>query len=270
MTLLSSRYRIWGRPGARGPDEVEALQTDVMRFMAILGFCLMVIFALVKTMPMAPPDSRPKIEAQKPMSLMPETHSPEARSPQAHSPKAHSPKAHSPKAHSPEAPRPQAPLQQAQSLLKKQGGPGAAPAVRPETDPIPYAREEQGFILRFSSESGLQSLIAAGEVGFYAMAGNKAWRLKISPGGPLFVVADGPASFYEMAPETVPGPYIRALEGKVAAFGPRTMIWGVTLPERTRAGIHHQMNGKPGGTLAIQEDGSVICSPGRAETRGYP
>jgi hypothetical protein len=245
MTLLSSRYRRWGRPGAGGPDEVEALQTDVMRFMAILGFCLMVIFALVKTMPMAPPDSGPRIEAQKPMTLTSE-------------------------AHSPEAPRPQAPLQPAQSLLKKQGGPGAPPAVRPETDPIPYAKEEQGFILRFSSESGLQSLIAAGEVGFYAMAGKKAWRLKISPGGPLFVVADGPASFYEMAPETVPGLYIRALEGKVAAFGPRTMIWGVTLPERIRAGIHHQMNGKPGGTLAIQEDGSVICTPGRAETRGHP
>jgi hypothetical protein len=50
------------RPGFGSQDEVEALQTDVMRFMAILGFCLMVVFALVKSMPMAPPDSRPRID----------------------------------------------------------------------------------------------------------------------------------------------------------------------------------------------------------------
>ena len=37
-----------------GPDEVEVLQTDVMRFMAILGFCLTVIFTLVRSLPVAP------------------------------------------------------------------------------------------------------------------------------------------------------------------------------------------------------------------------
>ena len=37
---------------AAGSDsELEALQTDIMRFMAILGFCLMVIFALVQAIP---------------------------------------------------------------------------------------------------------------------------------------------------------------------------------------------------------------------------
>jgi Skp family chaperone for outer membrane proteins len=35
------------------------LQTDVMRFFAILSLCLMAIFALVKTLPMAPSDTRP-------------------------------------------------------------------------------------------------------------------------------------------------------------------------------------------------------------------
>ena len=249
MTLLSSRYRRWGRPGAGGTDEVEALQTDVMRFMAILGFCLMVIFALVKTMPMAPPDSRPRIEAQKPM-------------------------AHTPAAHAPEERPPRASVPEAQGRLKKQGGPGVVPVVHPEPDPKPdpisHTKEEKGFILRFSSEKGLQSLIAAGEVGFYAMAGKKAWYLKISPRGPLFAPAEGPALFYEMAPGTVPGPYTRALAGHVAAFGPHTMTWGVTLPKRTIAGIHHQMEGKQGGALVIREDGSVTYTPARAEKRGYP
>ena len=42
-------------------DDVEMLQTDVMRFFAILCLCLMAIFALVKTLPMAPPDTGPAI-----------------------------------------------------------------------------------------------------------------------------------------------------------------------------------------------------------------
>jgi hypothetical protein len=37
------------------------LQTDVMRFFAILCLCLMAIFALVKALPMSPPDDRPTI-----------------------------------------------------------------------------------------------------------------------------------------------------------------------------------------------------------------
>ncbi len=40
-------------------DDAEMLQTDVMRFFAILCLCLMAIFALVKTLPMAPPDTGP-------------------------------------------------------------------------------------------------------------------------------------------------------------------------------------------------------------------
>lgn len=37
-------------------DESESLQADVMRFMAILGLCLMVIFALVQSLSMLPED----------------------------------------------------------------------------------------------------------------------------------------------------------------------------------------------------------------------
>jgi small-conductance mechanosensitive channel len=32
-------------------DDTEALQTDIMRFLSILGFCLMIIFALVQSLP---------------------------------------------------------------------------------------------------------------------------------------------------------------------------------------------------------------------------
>lgn len=42
-------------------DDVEMLQTDVMRFFAILCLCLMAIFALVKALPIAPPADSPTI-----------------------------------------------------------------------------------------------------------------------------------------------------------------------------------------------------------------
>ena len=39
----------WPRPSA--VDDDRALETDIMRFMAILGFCLMAVFALIQSIP---------------------------------------------------------------------------------------------------------------------------------------------------------------------------------------------------------------------------
>ena len=47
--------------GTNLTNDIEMLQTDVMRFFAILALCLMAIFALVKALPMAPPDDKPVI-----------------------------------------------------------------------------------------------------------------------------------------------------------------------------------------------------------------
>ena len=49
-------------PAECGNSETEALQTDVMRFMAILGLCLMAIFALLQSIPMLPVDQPPQVE----------------------------------------------------------------------------------------------------------------------------------------------------------------------------------------------------------------
>lgn len=42
-------------------DEAEALQTDVMRFLAIICMCLMVVFSLVQSLPMSGKENRPEI-----------------------------------------------------------------------------------------------------------------------------------------------------------------------------------------------------------------
>ncbi len=51
----------YGVPSSGGPDEIEALQTDVMRFFAILCLCLMVIFALVQSLPVVATPSSPQL-----------------------------------------------------------------------------------------------------------------------------------------------------------------------------------------------------------------
>lgn len=56
--MMSVRYRSRGRP----PDETEALQTDIMRFLAIICMCLMIVFSLVQSMPVAGTENRPKIQ----------------------------------------------------------------------------------------------------------------------------------------------------------------------------------------------------------------
>jgi len=66
MNPMQYRNSYLPRGRAGGPDEAEMLQTDVMRFIAILGLCLMAVFALVQSLPATPPDPRPKIaEAEK-------------------------------------------------------------------------------------------------------------------------------------------------------------------------------------------------------------
>jgi len=49
-------------PGYQPEAGSDELQTDVMRFMAILGFCLVAIFAMVQTLPLTPQDARPELE----------------------------------------------------------------------------------------------------------------------------------------------------------------------------------------------------------------
>ncbi len=59
--MKANRWAIINAGGIREPGADE-LQTDVMSFMAILGFCLMAIFAIVQSLPLAPTDSRPELE----------------------------------------------------------------------------------------------------------------------------------------------------------------------------------------------------------------
>ncbi|MBU0733292.1 MAG: hypothetical protein KKG10_03985, partial [Proteobacteria bacterium] len=48
--------------GDHGGGENETLQTDILRFLAIIGFCLMAVFALVQAIPVTGANQNTVIE----------------------------------------------------------------------------------------------------------------------------------------------------------------------------------------------------------------
>jgi septal ring factor EnvC (AmiA/AmiB activator) len=65
MIPRRSRTKHTATPGAPGSD-TDALQTDVMRFMSILGLCLMALFALVQSIPLRDTErNQPEPEAER-------------------------------------------------------------------------------------------------------------------------------------------------------------------------------------------------------------
>ena len=57
MIIRGKRQRKWG-----AVDESEALQTDIMRFLAIICMCLMIIFALIQSLPISETENQPKLQ----------------------------------------------------------------------------------------------------------------------------------------------------------------------------------------------------------------
>jgi hypothetical protein len=224
------------------------LQTDVMRFMAILALCLVAIFALVQSIPLAPeaPPQSPAAAAPPPMA--------EAVEP------------------APEAPpEVEEPLEASATHDKavQLTRPALTPAVRKEQRPpsMPEVPEQQraapssvvpekeGFTLRFESDLALTRLVAAGKVALYAIADGRARRMTVSDSRISFWDASAPNSYHEMDAGTVPRPVIDAL----ARSGVNTarVGWGVTLPGRLRHQLDNLVRGNTGGALVIGGNGEL-------------
>jgi hypothetical protein len=314
-------------------DDAEMLQTDVMRFFAILCLCLMAIFALVKALPMAPPTARPTIA--EPTDLKAEAQSLQIQiaalkknladtltQVQAASRAAEQSAMQAQKAAKDEREiltrlannqqqlkkvtqslnqtrrelktraeklagivtdldtkrQIQSELrsqikQETQNLKKLQAALDRAhqkvnqtrhrnqdTPLKPSQADTPEPSAADGYILRFASDAALQTLIAGGQVFFYAVAGRKAWRLHLTGGRPAYVTTKSPAQIYEMESATVPLDYTTAFERQVAAFGRTAVTWGVTLPAQTAAAINRLTRGQNGGDLVIMPDGEVILN----------
>ena len=212
------------------------LQTDVMRFMAILGLLLVAIFALVQSLPM---EARPGIEAA-PLPQPQLASRPEAK-----------------RAAIPE-PRPAATTE----LVSESVAEHEVELTRPESVPmVPEPKPSaDGFTLRFESDLALTRLVATGQVGFYAIDAGRAQRMMVSDSRVSFWDASTPNTFHEMEASTVPHAVVAALSRSgVNADGVK---WGVTLPGKLHSQLNTLMQKHTGGALVIRADGSMQLEAG--------
>jgi len=217
------------------------LQTDVMRFMAILSLCLVAIFALVQSMPVSPPVvpvPETRIEAVAAPTPVPEVET----------------KAEPvPEPQIVEAPKPV-------TLTRPKWVPKYEPRSTPieETPAVAVVapvEEMEGFTLRFESDTALTRLVAASQVGVYAIDGERARRMTVSESRISFWDASMPNSFHEMDASTVPLPVADALARTGIDVG--GVSWGVTLPGKLKGQLDGLMQEHRGGSLVIGTNGSI-------------
>jgi len=228
------------------------LQTDVMRFMAILSLCLVAIFALVQSIPLVPPPAIPPAIAATAAGTPATPAPPAAAEPQA--------AAAAPVQVALTRPAPQKlPAREKPPALQR---PVPARAAAP---PVPAARTapgpaKQGFTLRFEDDAALTRLVARNEVGLYAISGNGSYRMNVNGGRLSFWPASPPGQFHEMQASTVPAP-VRDAFLRSPAHGSAATEWGVTIPAATRRQLDRFLAEATGGTLIIGADGQLRLEP---------
>ncbi len=234
------------------------LQTDVMRFMAILSLCLVAIFALVQSLPMTPPapvttkaDPDPKPTAEPPPERPMPVPERVVREPVLQQPPPPEPR---------RVKLPPAPVYEPVKAPEPEPttSPPLASSVAPvpEPAPAPAASEaaKEGFTLRFESDLALRRLVARNEIGLYAMRADKAFRMNVNRGALSFWPASNPSQFHEMDEATVPNDVVAALRRTGA---PGTITWGVTLPSKLSSALNRYLTESRGGELIIDGDGAM-------------
>ena len=225
------------------------LQTDIMRFMAILSMCLLAIFALVQSIPLAPVESEPVDAASAPSAPEPVGGPAGMIAAEAATP----------------TPEPEKPLiltrpKWTPKPVEKPSGPTAADVAPTTPEPItteaaPTVSEQEGFTLRFASDAALLRAVAAQHVGLYAIESGRARRMAVSDSRVSFWDASTPNTFHEMETGTVPAAVIQAL--KRSGVDSAAISWGVTLPGRMTSQLDELMQAHRGGSLVITAEGDI-------------
>ena len=229
------------------------LQTDVMRFMAILALCLVAIFALVQSIPLTPVERDPVAEvavkpATDPVITAKATPEPIIEAPAIVEPR----------------PEPLA-AQKAVVLTRPKWQPKYAPATEPAAPPKPAVEgpapppstepEREGFTLRFASDAALMRAVATQHVGLYAILPGRTQRMTVTESRVSFWDASSPNTFHEMETSTVPPAVIDALARTGTALS--GVSWGVTLPGKMKTQLDALMQEHRGGSLIIDAGGKI-------------
>lgn len=208
---------------------MEALQTDIMRFMAILGLCLAAIFSLVQ--------GAAQEQAAAEQTSVPHKTIDEAAVEQVVIEKIIAKRA------TPEQPA----LQQAAVEIIHD----TAPIPLESTPPMAQGAPAIGFTLEFASVQALEMLLQAGQVQLYARYRDQFWSVDTQG---VAVLVETPSSYYQMHTETVPQRLRSALPDMEMAA---KITWGVTLPSEASGQIQRLTSGRKGGNLIIGDDGVV-------------
>jgi hypothetical protein len=196
---------------------IADLQTDVMRFMAILAICLVAIFALVQSIP-ADPNTETVSEPEPEVIVVA---------------------------------RP-VPIRQPEPAPKPE--PKPEPKAEPPPPPAPVA--QPGFTLQFENDFALTRLVARNEIGLYAIGGNESLRMNIDRGRFSFWPASTPNEFHEMDPSTVPHDVATALQ-RMHDNPVTTIKWGVTLPANMQQQLDNLLQTGDSGAIYIAADGRL-------------
>jgi hypothetical protein len=237
------------------------LQTDVMRFMAIISLCLVAIFAIVQSIPLGPVVS----QELPPVSL--DDNSPVAatnvQNPQQASPKLEMVLVRPEPTRIPQREEPvvlQRPIvKPVKRVPAKPSRPLPTPvASTPRTTSEPSAPSEPqvGFTLRFESDHALTRLVARNEVGFFAITPDRSLRLNIESGRMGFWSASTPKQIHEMEQATVPQ---AVLDAYARSSGSRSSAvkWGVSIPPAMSSQLNRFLSEHEGGFLIIGASGEL-------------
>lgn len=198
--------------------ELEALQTDVMRFVAILGLCLAAIFSMVQraSLEQAPPLVHPG-------DLVP-TQAP--------------------------------PITPAEMKQRDNASPAAVPAPAQAdsvaAEPSTQVASQVEFSLEFASAADLMALLESGQIQLYADHDGQFWSA--DPRG-RFTITEAPTSYYAMDSGTVPEALIGSLQRSTAAA---QATWGVVLAPAIVEQMTEFTSAREGGRLLILGTGQVV------------
>lgn len=210
--------------------ELEALQTDVMRFVAILGLCLAAIFSLVHSAAQEQASvTAPGAQAPEPSRLQPSKPQPQSQA----------------------QPQPQRSGSRAQEQAKSRSVTASVVKAAPAAQPSQPAANKAVFTLEFASAQALTALLRQERIRLYAAVGERIWQLDAAGNAQQ---VEAPDSYYRMDPGTLPGPLLAAFAG-IAPAG--RVSWGVTLPGGIVSRIEEIIASGAGGSLVIGPGGSV-------------
>jgi hypothetical protein len=199
--------------------ELEALQTDVMRFVAILGLCLAAIFSMVQ---------RASLDQAAPAITLADSVAPS----------------------SPISAK-RAPTQAKPNPTQAERTPTQAKPIVAET--VTQTESQIGFSLEFASAADLMALLESGQIQFYAELDGQFWTADRRG---RFAIAPAPASYYRMDSSTVPEALIGSLL-RSAATATAKASWGVVLPPAIVEQMDKFTSTREGGRLLILSTGRV-------------